>query len=61
MKKEFDINDILEAIDNISEINEKNKKTLKKKDITNNNDILSLNDQTESDKSEMLVLDQMIE
>ena len=61
MKKEFDINDILEAIDNISEINEKNKKTLKKKDITNNNDILSLNDQTEADKSEMLVLDQMIE
>ena len=61
MKKEFDINDILEAINNISEINEKNKKTLKKKDITNNNDILSLNDQTESDKSEMLVLDQMIE
>ena len=61
MKKEFDINDILEAINNISEINEKNKKTLKKKDITNNSDILSLNDQTESDKSEMLVLDQMIE
>ena len=61
MAKEFEIIDILNAVNNISKIEEKRSKTVKKKDSTGKNDILTLNNQVKSNKSEILVLDQMIE
>ena len=61
MIKEFEINDILNAADSISNIEKKKSKTLKKKDSVENDDVLTLNNQAKSNKSEILVLDQMIE
>ena len=61
MVKEFEINDILNAVKSISKIEEKKKKTLEKKDSRDKNDVLTLNNQAKSNKSEILVLDQMIE
>ena len=61
MVKKFEINDILNAVNNISKIEEKRRKTVKKKDSTDKDDILTLNNQAKSNKSEILVLDQMIE
>ena len=61
MTKEFGINDILSAVNNISGIEKKKIKTVEKKDSTDKNDILTLNNQAKSDKSEILVLDEMIE
>ena len=61
MVKEFEINDILNAVNNISKIEKKRRKTVKKKDSTNKDDVLTLNNQVKSNKSEILVLDQMIE
>ena len=61
MVKEFEINDILNAVNNISKIEKKRSKTVKKKDSTGKNVILTLNNQVKSNKSEILVLDQMIE
>ena len=61
MIKEFEINDILNAVDSISKIEKKKNKTLKKKDSNNKNDALILNNQAKSNKSEILVLDQTIE
>ena len=61
MTKEFEINDILSAVDNISKMEKKKSKTIEKKDSTDKNDILTLNNQAKSDESEILVLDQMIE
>ena len=61
MVKEFEITDILNAVNNISKIEKKRRKTVKKKDSTDKNDILTLNNQVKSNKSEILVLDQMIE
>ena len=62
MKKEFTINDILNAVDNISKIERKKVKVIEtKNDSTDKNDILTLNNQAKSNKSEILVLDQMIE
>ena len=61
VEKEFEINDILNAVNNISKIEKKRRKTVKKKDSTGKNDILTLNNQAKSNKSEILVLDQMIE
>ena len=61
MTKEFEINDILSAVNSISEIEKKKIKTAEKKDSADKNDILTLNNQAKSDKSEILVLDQMIE
>tara|TARA_Y100000590_G_scaffold288607_1_gene324943 strand:+ start:4497 stop:4700 length:204 start_codon:yes stop_codon:yes gene_type:complete len=60
-KKEFKINDILSAVNSISKIDKKKSKILEKKDSTQNNDTLALNNQAKSNKSEILVLDQMIE
>ena len=45
----------------ISNIDKKKSKTLEKKDSTHKNDTLTLNNQAKSNKSEILVLDQMIE
>jgi len=54
MTKEFEISDILNAVDEISKIERKNVSTDK-------DDVLTLNNQAKSNKSEILVLDQMIE
>ena len=62
MIKEFEIDDILNAIDNISKIERKRdiiKET--KNDSIAKDDVLTLNNQVKSNKSEILVLDQMIE
>ena len=61
MTKEFEINDILSAVDNISKMEKKKTKTLEKKDLANKDDVLALNNQAKSNKSEILVLNQMIE
>jgi len=61
MKKEFEIKDILNAVNSISEMKKKKSKNNEKKDPVIKNDILALNNQVKSDKSEILVLDQMIE
>jgi len=61
MIKEFAINDILSAVDNISKIEKKKSKNIKKNDYTDKDDVLTLNNQVKSNKSEILVLDQMIE
>ena len=62
MTKESAINDILKAVDNISKIERKKVKAIEaKSDSTDNNDVLTLNKQAKSNKSKILVLDQMIE
>ena len=61
MVKEFEINDILNAVDSISNIEKKKSKTLEKNDSVVNDDVLTLNNQVKSNKSKILVLDQMIE
>ena len=62
MKKEFTINDILNAVDNISKIERKKVKAIEtKNDSTDKDDVLTLNKQIKSNKSKILVLDQMIE
>ena len=62
MEKEFEINDILNAVNNISRIERKKDKPIKLNNVsTDKNDVLTLNNQAKSDKSEILVLDQMIE
>ena len=61
MIKEFEIDDILNAIDSISNIEKKKSKTLEKNDSVVNDDVLTLNNQVKSNKSKILVLDQMIE
>ena len=61
MEKEFKINDILNAVNSISKVENKKTKTLEWKDSTNKDDVLTLNNQVKSNKSEILVLDQMIE
>jgi len=62
MKKEFKINDILNAVNSISKIETKKAKIIEiKNDSIDKDDILTLNNQAKSNKSEILVLDQMIE
>ena len=62
MEKEFEINDILNAVNNISRIKRKKGKAIEINNVfTGKNDFLTLNNQAKSDKSEILVLDQMIE
>ena len=61
MTKEFDINDILSAVNTISKIDKKKSKSAEKNDFEGEGDILTLNNQAKSNKSEILVLDQMIE
>ena len=62
MTKEFKISDILNAVDNISKIERKKGKTLEiKNDNTEKDDVLTLNNQVKSNKSKILVLNQMIE
>ena len=62
MEKEFKINDILNAVNSISKIETKKAKIIEiKNDSIDKDDILTLNNQAKSNKSEILVLDQMIE
>ena len=62
MKKEFKINEILNAVDNISRIERKKGKTTEtRNDSADKNDVLTPNKQVKSNKSKILVLDQMIE
>ena len=61
MIKEFEIDDILNAVDRISNIEKKKSKTLEKNDSVENDDVLTLNNQVKSNNSKILVLDQMIE
>ena len=61
MEKEFEINDILNAVNSIYKIEKTKTKAVEKKDSTNKDDVLTLNNQAKSNKSEILVLGQMIE
>ena len=62
MTKESAINVILKAVDSISKIERKKVKAIEtKSDSTDKNDVLTLNKQVKSNKSKILVLDQMIE
>jgi len=61
MIKEFEIKEILEAIENISKIEKKDRKIVKKKLTNKKEDVLTNNNQVKSTKSEILVLNEMIE
>ena len=61
MIKEFEIKDILNAIDSISKIDKKKSNILVKKDNNDKLEALILDKEAKSNKSEILVLDQMIE
>ena len=62
MTKEFAINNILNAVDNISKIEIKKVRAIEaQNDSTDKDDVLTLNKQVKSNKSKILVLDQMIE
>ena len=61
MEKEFEINDILNAVNSISKVENKKTKTVERKYSANKDDVLTLNNQAKLNKSEILVLDQMIE
>ena len=61
MIKEFKINDILEAMENISKIEKKDRKIVKKKITNKKEDVLADNNQVKSSKSDILVLNEMIE
>jgi len=61
MSKEFEITEILNAVDIISKIDKKMSKNIEKKDLHEKDDVLTLNNQGKLDKSEILVLDQMID
>ena len=64
MIKEFGINDILNAVNTISKIEKKRSKILKieeEKNSTTTDGFLTNNNQAKSNKSNILVLDQMIE
>ena len=62
MKKEFDINDILDAVDNIAQFKKKNKKKQEiEKNYVSNNDNMTIKKQNKINKSDVLVLSEMIE
>ena len=62
MTKESAINDILKAVDNISKIERKKVKAIEtKNDSTDKDDVLTVNKQVKSNKSKILVLNQVIE
>ena len=62
MTKEFEINDILSAVNSISTIERKKRKTIEvKNDSSEKVDVLALNNQAKSNKSNILVLNKMIE
>ena len=62
MTKNFEINDILNAVKSISTIEKKiGIEGEIKSDSTNNSNLLPSSNQVKSNKSDILVLDQMIE
>ena len=61
MIKEFKINDILKAMETISKTEKKDRKIEKKKMTNKKNDDLPVNNQVKSTKSDILVLNEMIE
>ena len=62
MTREFEINDILNAVNSISKIERKKGKIIEiKNDSADKMDVLTLNNRVKSNKSDILVLDQMIE
>ena len=61
MTKEFEIKDILNAVSNISKMGKKKSRIVEKNDSRDKDDVLTLNNQAKSNKSEILVLNQMIE
>ena len=61
MIKEFQIDDILNAVDSISKMGENQKKIDSNKNLAIENDLNTSNGQAKSKKSSILVLDQMIE
>ena len=62
MTKDFEIKDILNAVNSIFTIERKKRETIElKNDSSEKVDVLTLNNQVKSNKSEILVLDQMIE
>ncbi|RZO47971.1 MAG: hypothetical protein EVA76_04875 [Candidatus Pelagibacterales bacterium] len=61
MIKEFEIADILSAVNSISKKEKNNSKNVEKKYFVTEEDILTPNNQAKSNKSDILVLNQMIE
>ena len=62
MTKDFEIKDILNAVNSIFTIERKKRETIElKNDSSEKVDVLTLNNQVKSSKSEILVLNQMIE
>jgi len=61
MIKEFKIDDILDAVNSISKLKKKKSNNVKNKILGHKNDTLILNNQSKSNKSEVLVLNEMIE
>ena len=61
MIKEFKITDILKAMETISKIEKKGRKIEEKKITNKKNNVLSVNNQVKSAKSDILVLNEMIE
>ena len=61
MIKEFEINDILKAMEAISKIEKKDRKIVKKKITNKKGYVLADNNQVKSTKSDVLVLSEMIE
>ena len=61
MKKEFDINDILDAVDTITQFKRKEgEKQEIKKNYISNNDNMAIKKQTKINKSAVLILSEMI-
>ena len=61
-RKEFEINDILNAVNRISKIERKKGDFLQtKKKLVERKDVLTLNNEVKSNKTNILVLNQMIE
>ena len=61
MIKEFKINDILKAMKTISKIEKKDRKIEEKKITNKKDDVFAVNNQVKSTKSDILVLNEMIE
>ena len=61
MIKEFKIDDILNAVNSISKLKKKKSNNVKNKISDHKKDTLILNNQSKSNKSEVLVLNEMIE
>tara|TARA_Y100000590_G_C15593010_1_gene966867 strand:+ start:893 stop:1078 length:186 start_codon:yes stop_codon:yes gene_type:complete len=61
MIKEFEINEILNAVNDIYKIDKKKTKNTEKKDFTDKDDVLTPGNQAKLNKGDILVLNEMIE